>query len=146
MPKPLSDSERCDIERACETLSIAYARAVDFRDYDRFVLLFAEDGVLDVGQPLNGRTAIAEAINQRPDELRSRHVLTNHYVDVIDSDNARGIVYLTLFRHVGDESLQAGPAPLSGVAAVGHYEDRYVRGADGWLFARRKLHLAFRAD
>jgi hypothetical protein len=29
-------------------------------------------------------------------------------------------------------------------AAVGHYEDRFLRTAEGWRFARRKLHLAFR--
>ena len=139
-------AQREQIMRACERLSLAYARAVDFRDYDEFVMLFAENGVLDVGTPIVGRTAIAAAMQKRPDELRSRHVLTNHFVDVVNADEARGLAYLTLFRHVGEASLNAGPAPLSGVAAVGHYEDRFVREGERWLFARRKLHLAFRAQ
>jgi hypothetical protein len=132
------------IERACEQLSIAYARAVDFRDQDAFVDLFSTDGELDVGEPLRGRDAIAAAIARRPPELRSRHVLTNIFVEVLSDRDARGISYLTLYRHVGPESSAAGPAPLEGPAAVGHYEDRFVRTPAGWKFLRRKLHLAFR--
>lgn len=135
-----------EIVSACESLSIAYARAIDFRDYDAFAELFAEDGVLDTGRPLNGKDAIAKSIKQRSDELRSRHVLTNIFIDVIDDDNARGISYLTLYRHVGKASLEAGPAPFGGPAAVGHYEDRFVRTDQGWRFARRKLQFAFKND
>jgi hypothetical protein len=140
----LDDRERHEIERACEALSIAYARAIDFRDYDAFPLLFAENGVLDVGHKLEGRAAIASSVRQRPDALRSRHVISNTFVDVLGPDDARGIAYLTLYRHHGPESLGRGPAPLRGPAAVGHYEDRYVRTGEGWLFASRRLQLAFR--
>ena len=143
MNPSMRDSHR-EIQADCEALSIAYARAVDFRDYDAFVELFTETGVLDVGKPLEGRRAIAESISRRPDELRSRHVLTNIFIDVVSADEARGISYLTLYRHVGEESLRNGPVDFDGPAAVGHYEDRFVRTADGWKFARRKLHLAFR--
>lgn len=132
-----------DIRADCEALSIAYARAVDFRDYESFVSLFAEDGVLDVGQALEGRDAIRTAMSRRPDELRSRHVLTNIFIDVLSATEARGISYLTLYRHVGDESLKGEPIPFDGPAAVGHYEDRYVLTDDGWKFKRRQLHLAF---
>lgn len=140
----MNENERRAIERACEALSIAYARSVDFRDYDTFAELFAEDGALDAGQPLQGRRKIRESLDRRPDELRSRHVLTNIYIDVLDHDAARGISYLTLYRHLGPESLEPRPAPLKGPAAVGHYEDRFVRTAEGWRFASRRLQLAFR--
>ena len=133
-----------DIQRACEALSIAYARAVDFRDYDEFVSLFTEDGVLDVGQPLEGRSAIKAAMEKRSDKLRSRHVLTNIFIDVLDKKNARGISYLTLYRHIGEESLRGDPIDFGGPAAVGHYEDKFVLTDTGWRFASRKLHFAFR--
>ncbi len=133
-----------DIQRECEALSIAYARAVDFRDYDEFVRLFAEDGVLDVGQPLVGRSAIKAAMEKRSDKLRSRHVLTNIFIDVVDKQNARGISYLTLYRHIGEESLSSDPIDFGGPAAVGHYEDKFVLTDTGWCFASRKLHFAFR--
>jgi hypothetical protein len=62
----MNDNERRDIERACEALSIAYARSVDFRDYDTLAELFAEDGTLDAGQPLQGRRMIRESLDRRP--------------------------------------------------------------------------------
>lgn len=140
----MNDADIAAVERACTQLSIAYARAVDFRDYDAFVLLFTEDGVLDAGEPLHGRDAIREALRHRPDALRSRHVISNVFIDVLRPDAARGISYFTLYRHHGDESLRHGPAPLRGAAAVGHYEDRFVRTDAGWLFGSRRAHLAFR--
>ena len=139
--------ERIEIERACEQLSVAYARHVDFKEYDRFAELFTEDGHLNAGGPVDGRAAIRQRMAQRSDRLRSRHVLTNIQVEVIDADHARGITYLSLYWHVGDESLGDKPIEFTGPAAVGHYEDEFVRTASGWRIARRVLRLAFlRAD
>jgi hypothetical protein len=137
------------IERACTALSIAYARAIDFRDYHALIELFTPDGSLDVGEPLHGRDAIWAALMQRPDELRSRHVISNVFIEALNADTARGVSYLTLYRHHGEASVRHGPAPLTGPAAVGHYEDRFVRlaqpdGSHQWLFQSRRLHLAFR--
>ena len=136
--------ERIEIERACERLSIAYARHIDFKEYDQFAELFAEDGHLSAGSVRDGRAAIRQSLTQRSDRLRSRHVLTNVSIDVLDADHARGITYLTLYRHVGDESLRNEPIELRGPAAVGHYEDEFVRTAEGWRIARRVLRFAFR--
>ena len=136
--------ERIEIEHTCQQLSIAYARHVDFREYDAFVELFAEDAHLNAGHPFDGKEAIRKSFEKRPDTLRSRHVLTNIHVEVVDSDHARGISYLSLYRHVGDESLTDDPIAFEGPAAVGHYEDEFVRTAEGWRFARRVLHFAFR--
>lgn len=132
------------IEHACEKLSIAYARAVDFRDYDQFANLFAEHGVLDVGRPMAGRAAISKAMSRRPDELRSRHVLSNIFTQVHSPTRASGISYLTLYRHLGEASLQAEAVKLQGPAAVGHYQDSFEQIDGQWLFTSRKLHLAFR--
>ncbi|MEQ8859415.1 MAG: nuclear transport factor 2 family protein [Pseudomonadales bacterium] len=136
------DIER--IRRACTELSVGYARAIDFRDYDAFVELFSDDAVLDAGRRLEGREAIRASLRQRDDRLRSRHVISNVFIDVLSADEARGISYLTLYRHHGEASLGPDAAPLNGPAAVGHYEDRFVRSASGWLFRSRRLHLAFR--
>lgn len=144
MENALSQDERDRIELACQRLSIAYARGVDYRDYDLVADIFTEAGELDAGRLITGREAIRRALNSRPDTLRSRHVLTNVFVDVVDENRARGISYLTLYRHVGDESLEAAPIELAGPAGVGHYEDAFERTADGWRIARRKLYFAFR--
>ena len=136
--------ERIEIEHTCAQLSIAYARHIDFREYDAFVELFAEDGHLDAGFPFDGREAIRESFKKRPDKLRSRHILTNVHIEALDSDHARGISYLSLYRHIGDESLGEDPIAFEGPAAVGHYEDEFVRTAEGWRFAKRVLYFAFR--
>ena len=135
---------RLAIEHACARLCHEYARAIDFRDYDNFALLFAEDALLDAGNPIEGRAAILASVLRRPDELRSRHVMSNITVDVLGPDQARGTAYLTLYRHIGGASLKRDPVDFEGPAAIGHYEDRYQRGSTGWLFERRKLFMAFR--
>lgn len=140
----MQPSERIEIERACERLSIAYARHLDFREYDAFGELFTENGHLDAGGPIDGRAAIRASLDRRPDRLRSRHVLTNIHIEVLDADHARGITYLSLYRHVGDESLGDDAIEFDGPAAVGHYEDEFARTAEGWRIARRKLYFAFR--
>jgi hypothetical protein len=142
----LDDAERRTIQQDCEALSIAYARAVDFRDYDEFVNLFTEDGTLETGVRLEGKQAIAASLKRRPDELRSRHVLTNIFVNVVNRDEASGISYLTLYRHVGPESLRSGPISFDGPFAIGHYQDVFVRMDVGWRFKSRVLHMAFRRD
>lgn len=140
----MHEDETERIRRACTELSIGYARAIDFRDYDTFLTLFTDDAVLDAGDQLDGLDAIRAAIRRRPDELRSRHVISNVFIDILNEREARGISYVTVYRHHGLESLRHGPAPLPGPAAVGHYEDRFVRGDAGWQFKSRRLHLAFR--
>ena len=111
------------------------------RRYDLFAELFTEDGHLNAGGPVDGREAIRRRMAQRPDRLRSRHVLTNIHVEVLDADHARGITYLSLYRHIGDESLGEGPIEFAGPAGVGHYEDEFVRTASGWRIARRVLRV-----
>ena len=142
--KGLDDAERRKIRQDCEALSIAYARAVDFRDYDEFVNLFTQDGTLEAGTRLEGKQAIAASLKRRPDELRSRHVLTNIFVNVVNREEATGISYLTLYRHVGAESLRAEPISFDGPFAIGHYQDVFVRTEAGWRFKSRVLHMAFR--
>ena len=79
----MQEMERITIERECERISIAYARHVDFRDYDAFVELFAEDCRLDVGGLVEGKEALRGWLARRPENLRSRHVFTNISIHVI---------------------------------------------------------------
>jgi len=132
------------IQRECEALSIAYARYVDFQDYDAFVDLFTQDAHLDAGGPLDGKDNIRRAMARRPDTLRARHVLTNIHIDVVDSNTATGISYLSLYRHIGPESVRDEPVEFSAPAAVGHYTDKFERTNDGFRIASRVLSFAFR--
>ena len=140
----MESAHRFEIAWTCEKLSIAYAQYVDFRRYDAFADLFAIDGVLDVGQPLVGREAIRQAMHQRSDKLRSRHVLSNIHIEVANPDRATGISYLSLYRYYGPQSLVNDAVDLEGPAAIGHYSDEFVRTDAGWRFSRRELNFAFR--
>jgi hypothetical protein len=140
----LAPLKRMIIERACERLSVAYARAVDFRDYDAFVELFADDACLELGMRLEGKDAIRRSMEARAEDIRTRHVLTNIFVEAQDSSHARGTVYLTLYRHIGLDSMRDAPVPSTLPTAVGHYDDAYVLTAAGWRFQTRTLHVAFR--
>jgi len=136
-------ANEAEIVAACNALSIAYARHVDFGDYAAFVDLFTEDGCLEVGPPIHGREKMRKAMSRRPAELRSRHVLTNIFIDVLSEREATGISYLTLYRHIGPESLGEAPVEFRHPAGVGHYEDRFALTDDGWRIAHRKLYFAF---
>jgi len=132
------------IQRECETLSIAYARYVDFRRYDDFVELFTDDAHLDAGGPIDGKENIRRAMARRPDTLRSLHVLSNIYIDVLDADTATGISYLSLYRHTGPESVLNDPIEFSTPAAVGYYTDAFKRTPKGFRIASRVLSFTFR--
>ena len=142
----MTEIEKQTIERACEQLQYAYARFIDFRDYEGFTQLFTVDGVLDAGIELKGQDAIFSSCQKRSAGLRSRHVITNSFIDVLGHDLARGICYLSLYRLDCNESAKPGPLPMPGPAAVGHYQDSFKRVDNVWKIAHRKLHLAFRDD
>jgi len=139
----LDDATRRAIQQDCETVEIAMMRAVDLRQYDQAADFFTSSAVLDVGTPLIGKDAIRAWLVDRPSELRSRHVLTNVLVEVIDADRARVTSLLTLYRDLG-ESRAGEPSPLASPAAVGDYSSELVRIADGWRIQTRKLDMAFR--
>ena len=140
----MNDNERQHIELACQRLSKLYARMVDFKTYEMVDDIFTEDALLDAGGALQGRDSIRQGMARRNPKLRSRHVLTNILVDVVDDRNATGTTCLTLYRHVGDESLQDKPIELVGPAAVGEYLDRFALTAEGWRIASRVLAIQFR--
>jgi hypothetical protein len=139
----MDEREAQHIELACRRLSILYAHMVDFKTYELVNDIFSEDAFLDAGGPLDGRDRIRRGMERRNPKLRSRHVLTNIFVDVLDATHALGTSYLSLYRHIGDESLEDKPIEFVGPAAVGEYEDEFVQTAEGWRIARRVLHMQF---
>ena len=143
MPKNI---DRPAIVASCIKLFIDYARHVDFGDYEKFVDLFADDATLDLGFKVEGKDKIRHSMSKRSNELRSRHVLSNISIDVESETTAQGIAYLSLYRHIGSESLVKAPIPLKGPAAVGHYSSRFKLTAQGWRIAACSLQFAFRDD
>ncbi len=139
----MNKQERLDIERMCEKLSIDYARHVDFAEYDAVADLFTADALLDAGTPLEGRENIRKGLFKRSPKLRSRHILTNISIEVVGEDSARGISYLSLYRHTGEQSLGNDIIEFDGPAAIGHYSDEFRRESGVWKIQSRVLSMAF---
>jgi hypothetical protein len=143
----LDATERMLIERECERLVTRYCHYIDHGVAERVVDLFTLDGVWR-GAPvvMEGEDALRKGFVQRQANRArmSRHVCNNLLIDVVDADNARGTVYLTLYRHDGDHDRRT--SPLSGPVFVGEYRDRFVRTPTGWRIAERELAVSFVRD
>lgn len=149
----MDDGTRTQIERACERLVMTYTHLVDFGGADKIADLFTEDGEFVGGGAnlMKGKEQLKKGFGRRQKSKRiSRHVCTNLLIDVIDDDNAKGLVYLSLYRH--DPKEDAGPDPMKGAAPlpgpnlIGQYEDTFQRVRGQWLFAQRKIGVAFLAE
>ena len=96
---------------------------------------------------MKGREQIAAGFAQRQanDARMSRHVCQNFLCEVIDDDHARGVVYLTLYRHDGEPGRRFSPL-AEGPELVGEYRDRFVRTPRGWRIAERETVASFVRD
>jgi hypothetical protein len=92
---------------------------------------------------MNGIEEIRRGFAQRQANRKrmSRHVCNNLHIDVLDADHAEGCVYLTLYRHDGEEGRAF--SPLEGPKLVGEYRDSFVRTSAGWRIASREIGVSF---
>lgn len=132
-------------EHACTGLGHDWARALDFNDQEHFLELFVPDAVLQYDGVHSGLEAIAAWVGSRPRAERTRHLVSNSWIDLLDADHARGLSYLTLWRADAEGLAPDAVAGADGPVAVGHSQDRFVRTDDGWRFAARTVHWAIRA-
>ena len=140
----MDQSEKILIERDCERLVTAYCHLVDHGEAEQIADLFTEDGVWTSPEvTMDGREAIrkAMAFRQANAARMSRHVCNNFLLDISDPDHAEGTVYLTLYRHDGEEGRSF--SPLEGPAMVGEYRDRFVRTEEGWRISHREIVVDF---
>jgi len=140
----MDDLERLLIERACARLVTEYCHFVDHGEAAKIADQFTEDGVWTSPEnTMSGRDAIRRGSQIRQDnvERMSRHVCNNILIDVIDDNNARGVVYLTLYRHDGKPERSVSPSDVP--AIVGEYRDTFVRTPAGWRFKRREVVVSF---
>jgi hypothetical protein len=139
-------------EHALRRLAESYARAVDRLDPELLVSLFTPDGVIEadfqfsesslltlVSVAPNGmRIAGHDQIRAIPAMLGQRFKGTWHCVmnqtSTIDRDAAHGETYTLAYHLYEPEHGQ----PMTFDMAI-RYQDRFVRGADSWRFANRRL-------
>jgi len=127
--------QRLLIERECERLVTRYCHHVDHGEAAKVADLFSSDGVW------TGPGVRIEGQEQANAARMSRHICNNLLLEVIDDSHAEGIVYLTLYRHDGEEGRKV--SPLEGPALVGEYRDRFVRTTEGWRFEERRILVNF---
>jgi uncharacterized protein (TIGR02246 family) len=138
-----SDEERALLERvgaledreAIRQLAQDYRRHLDARDLQAYAALFADDGEWHGGTgyakgPEAIRTMLEERLSPNPPAPgpTTFHLVTEPAVE-LDGDRATGLSTWAL--------LQRGPGDVPRLAALGHYEDLYVRVAGAWRFGRR---------
>lgn len=118
-----------------------YAAAVDARDLTGATALFASDAMLIVPDPPRtqepvlehlGHDTIATALGQVSSFELTLHEIVGQVIDPGPSaDEAVGHIRCVAHHVAGEQD----------VVWRLHYDDRYVRQADGWRIARRALHL-----
>ncbi|MCP9951452.1 nuclear transport factor 2 family protein [Actinomadura madurae] len=120
-----------------------YSLAVDTGDREWFARLFTPDGVIrgfqnDDSEPGMYHAGYQELLTALDPIVASfsatMHVMANHSCTV-DGDVGTGVVY-GLAHHLSGDNEE-----LTDTLRLIRYDDRYVRGGNGWRFARRDVRL-----
>jgi ketosteroid isomerase-like protein len=115
---------------------IAYATAVDARDWERLGSLFTDDACweyLGSGERLRGPGAIVARISASVGRFDATHHLNGNHVAVVHGDEAGHTCYYQA-QHVR-LGLPGGERFLAG----GRYDDRLRRIPGGWRFTHRTV-------
>lgn len=123
-------------ERDCRELVVRSIRALDGREYDIIAGAFAEDGVWERGgEQLVGPRAVRDALDKRPAELETQHLVSNLVVDMV-SENVAVVRYtLCAYAQTADAAYH--------LHAIFKATDHLGRTPDGWRFANRAVQPAF---
>lgn len=114
-----------------------YCLGFDKRDWDRFIAIWWDDCLWEIGPPFGdfrGHTGIRQAVKEIlwPAWLQSTHFTTNLRVTFDGNDTADGICDVDCIGTTSDNQAQT-------VAAT--YEDRFERRDGVWKIARRKVTM-----
>jgi hypothetical protein len=120
-------------EREIRKIVALYPQYADNADEVAWAALFSEDGELCIGDTVvKGREALAEWLLGTLKGPAMRHMMLNSFIEVESEDTARGSLDMALLLRK-DDRWMVGPTP--------RYDDQYVRTAEGWKFARRRLQM-----
>jgi hypothetical protein len=129
-------------EFALTLLANRFFVSLDDRKYAELAALFAASGVWHrQGAALEGPARICEALDARPADLTTHHLVTNVVPVVESSDSAQAVMYVTVFADEGPA--QSGPLPMALPLQVGVYRARFVR-LDEWRIAELRGEATFR--
>jgi len=135
----MSDADILELNR----LAYRYAAAVDGRDVDAFLAVFAPEGRMRSYHPGSEEpfadTQGHEQLASVPETMGKMfgltvHQMTNHLVDV-NGDTATGEVLCTA-RH-----LSVDPDDDAAVVVIIRYVDEYARRDGRWCITDRQIHF-----
>ena len=115
---------------------IAYATALDTRDWQKLGSLFADDACWEYsgsGERLLGPNAIVARISASLVRFDATQHLNGNHVTAVHGDEAEHTCYYQA-QHV-----RLGLADGDKFLGGGRYDDRLRRTSDGWLFTHRKI-------
>lgn len=129
--------DRIESRIAMGELVADYCHGFDKRDWDRFLAIWWEDAVWEVGPPFgsfDGHDGIAHAVKDIlwPAWLASSHFTTNLVIRFVDADHADGVCDVDCIGTTADEVAQT-------VSAT--YTDRFERRDGVWKIARRHVKM-----
>lgn len=134
-----TDDNGC--ERSCQRLVIASYSLMDQGDYDGCASLFAPDATwVRGGKPVQGRAAIREALNQRPADQVSRHIVTNVLVRQDGASTATATAVFIPIRGVVREN---GTCAMPAISALGDLRYTFVRTEGRWLIQTLQPSMTF---
>lgn len=137
----MSDLNKLLAERACERLMIEYCEYVDTRQFEKLVVLFATDGVLnrtDTGE-IKGRGAIKAFFDKLTTDPLI-HVASNSLVTVTGPEAAQGSSYVTVYRSYRKNA--TGQPKLEAPYVVAKYIDKFVVEDGEWKIGYRDTIFA----
>lgn len=128
----MTEPERIAHGAIADTLAAA-TQAGDARKAEPYAACFAEDGVLELGERIEGRSAIrawmtAPSVIPQPDGATPGYVshhLTTCRIELTSDKTATVRTYWLVISAIGlDHS--------------GYYDDRFVKADDAWLISYRR--------
>lgn len=114
---------------AATALVMRFFRGLDTRDHAAVAALMAPDGVwVRQGTRLNGPAAVMAALEQRPANRVTCHLISNLWAEQFDEQRARLNFYLTAYEGVMENGALTGTR----MAGVRYCTDELVYLEGGW--------------
>lgn len=123
----------------CEAVVLAFFHALDTRRHEAAAALIAPDGTwLRQGQLLTGPREVLAALEARPPQRTTCHVITN--LRLLEYDGSRAMMGYFLTAYDSDAQVQGGAPRL---VAIRDCQDRLAVHGQDWLLAekRSRRHL-----
>lgn len=130
---------------AIKNLRIRYAHYLDSNNIDGLISLFTEEAICQTDRdPWRGREEIRKGLVKAFKDYDTEnhgsypflHAITNHWIEMINSDTAQGRCYLI-------DLVTERPKNASTLLLLGLYSDEYKKIGDQWFISRSRLDLVW---